>query len=642
MNAASLQSSASLPAVAAAPVVLWTSGGGTAPANATASAVTPAAGQGFEPARGAAGSTPAASAPSGAAPAGQSGGAQQGGQPQAISAEQGLAAFAKMFGDAFGEPIVAPDGSVYAQAKGVSKSGGKLAVQYIKIGTIDKAKGTIAFTPEVMAKIQDASQKSERKLVKIDDQYVYQTFVTGEDGSKQVAKIEPATEAELKAEQAKQQQAAAEKAAKEKAADNQDWLQKLGQVSQVTGLFGTAGQFVQSLSNGPNPYSGRASASWLSGYMLANRLNGTSGGKLLPSWMSQGPVSIVLDGLINGYSMLSTGKDLHDVKVALGAAKPTGAVLPPDQIVKDLMAKGASAGDAKMYAELGVNLRTGQQSLVAGKESAINLGRGVDPATGKVVELGTSRIPSEVVHKAFNAADPDGAYGALRLKNGVDSKVNNGLGALSKLVGPAMMVTTGIGAVSGIMNVKSIAQKYGVQTLFDTSAGRQALGGAVSSVLSLIQQTLPKLLPGMANVPMMGIMGGLNIVSNVVSGVQFLDRYGLFGDKGFLNHDAVRSAFLIPPLTPIGALAFFMKSRKDRKDEEAKRIEGAKQQQVQQLQQQMKLAQLQLQQGGSIPGATVNKDGSITFATNVPVDPAQLASAAAPPAPAAAAPPAAS
>jgi hypothetical protein len=625
VNAASLQSSASLPAVAAAPVVLWTSGGGGAPAAASAGAVTPAAGQGFQPA--------GASAPAGQGGAAQAGPAA-GSAPAAIPADKGLAAFAQMFGDSFGEPIVAPEGTVYAPAKGVSKSGGKLAVQYIKIGTIDKASGNITFTPEVLAKIQDASQKSERKLVKIDDQYVYETFVTGEDGSQKVAKIEKATEEELKAEQAKQQQAQAEQAAKEKAADNEDWSQKLGQVGQVTGLFGTVGQFVQGLSQGPDPRSGRAGASWLSAYMVANRLNSQSGGKLLPSWFTSGPVSIALDTLVTGYGFLTTGKDLRDVGTALGMAPPLPAVRPMGDVVKDLVAKGSTAADAKMLAELGTSLRTGPNSLIPADESAIAM-RGVDQATGRLSELGTSRIPTKVVNQAFNATDPEGAFLTAKLKNSVDGHVNNGIGALGKLVGPAMMVTSGISAVTGVMNVRSIAKKYGVGTLFDTSAGRQALGGAVSSTLYLAMQALPKLLPTMAATPMMGIMGGLNIITNVISGVTFLDRYGLFGDKGFLNHDAIRAAFLIPPLTPIGALAFVMKNRKEKKEAEAKQLEAAKKLQVQQLQQQLKLAQLQLQQSGTISGATKNADGSITFSTGVPVDPGQLVNGA----PAASSPP---
>lgn len=624
MNAASLHGSASVP-VAATPVVLWTNGGGStpdpaAPAAAPAaagSAVTPADGQGFQPAAGP--GAPGAAAPTNGAAA----------APKGLPIEQGLTVFTQLFGKSFDTPIIAGDGTVYAPLRGATKKNGKLELQYLKVGTVDRAAGTITFTDQIMEKLKASASgaQSERKLVKVDDQYVYQTFTKGEDGKTTVTKIEPATEDELRAEQAKREQAAAEEAAKAKEANSGDWMKKLGQVSQHLGIFSSSASLVSGLSNGSNPYSGRPGATWMQGYILASRLNGKAEGKLLPQFMQSGPVATAIDVGMQVYGMMDMG---NDIKTIRNFMKGVETPLVNPNAAQQLVQQGMSAPEAQALARLGGELRMGQALTQRGMALPAEASRLVAGTGNSAIELGanagTTKLQTGLVHKAFNATDPIQDAG-LKGRAAIDGGINRGLGALRGLIEPAMIAGAGINAVVSVMRLKGMVEKNGAQALIDHQQGRDAALGAANSIAFLGIFTLPKILPALGLAKFAGPVGAaVNITANVIGGVQMLDRYGLFGDKGFLNHDAVRAAFLIPPLTPIGGLAFLMKHRKEKREDEAKKLEAAKQLQKTQLQQQLELAKLQLQQTGTIAGAVQGENNTVTVTTGIPADASQLVS----------------
>lgn len=607
MNAASLYLSVPSVPNAATPVSsIRAYGGGGVQSSA---AITPIANQGFK-----------------SATAQEVAATTQSQADASIPADQGLALFAKVFGDSFGTPIVAADGTVYAPLSSPTKGSTNYELSYVVIGKVDLSKKTILFIDKVLAKLKESVESSgtTRKLVKVDDQWMWQTFAKGEDGSTKVVKVEQASEEDLKAEQERQQQEAAEKAAKEKATNTEDWVTKLGQVSKYTGLFSSVAGFVSSLSRGTDPYTGRPSGSWLQGYMLANRINSVTDAKFLPSWMQDGPIATAIDIGVQAYGMLDMGQDIKNISTWLGTAKPLPSINPDS--VKDLVAKGYSAQEASALAEMGVKLRTGQLALVDGRgDTAINLGRSVNKA-GEAVELGTTKIPTQQLNDTMRAVDKS-PYAGLRAKENIDGGITKGLGALKGLVEPALIGTYAISSVTSSIRLKQFVDKYGVKSLIDTKQGRDAALGAVTSWCYLGLYTLPKLLPqlGLSAVAQNGIGSVVNLAANVVSGVQMLDRYGLFGEEGFLNHDVVRGAFLIPPLTPIGALAFVLKRRKDKRVDEAKKLEAAKQTAKVQINQVQQQVQQQLQQTGSIQGAKQGEDGSITVSTGVPIDLSQLA-----------------
>ncbi len=143
----------------------------------------------------------------------------------------------------------------------------------------------------------------------------------------------------------------------------------------------------------------------------------------------------------------------------------------------------------------------------------------------------------------------------------------------------------------------------------------------------LLPMALPAL--GVAMPAVAAASSAINIAQNVLGGVQLVNSYGLFGGEqeknGFLDNDAVRAAFLVPPLTPIGAFAFWMKSRRKKALDEAAKLKAAQAVAVARVKQQREMAKLQLQAGGQVAGAVQGKDGSIVVPTNVPNDLSVLA-----------------
>lgn len=627
MFAASLHSPALLP-VAASPVgdaVRTVTGGG---------GVTPMANQGFVPVGAAAGAAASAGSAAPATSAAPAAGANTtagaaAGSPAAqgdgsIDAAQGLAAVAKVFGDEYGDPIISADGTVFLPKSSPSSKNGQFALSYVKVGKIDKTTGKLTFDPAFLALIKEKqASANERKLVKVGEDYTWQTFATGEDG-KTTAEVVKATDAEVQAYQQQQAQAAAKQAAQDKLTNNADWQGKIGQVSSALGIFGSAGSVVQGLSQGPNQLSGKPGAGWISGWILAQRLNGRAEGKLLPQFLQTGWVATAMEWGLQAYGMLDMGQDIRNVVNFAKHKVETPPLVNPNAL-QNLIKAGEDPAMAKAMVQLGTDLRTpvaaygGQplmQSLTGtGNTALINN------------QLNAAQlVPTDTLNKAFNATDPI-TDPLLKARGAVDGGITKGLGMLKGLVQPAMIGATALGAVSSVINVKNIVAKQGAAALIDTKQGRGALLGAISSVAFLGVYLAPMILPqlGVIGAAATAALSGINIISNVVGGVQLLNSYGLFGEEGFLNHDAVRAAFLIPPLTPIGGLAFLMKARKKQQDAKAAKLEAAQQVAGKQLRAQAENNKLQLQQAGKITGSTQNADGTITVATSVPTDMAKLA-----------------
>lgn len=606
VNAASLQKPAGSPPVAAAPA---------APQGSAPSGITPVSGQGFVPAAGAAQGAPA--------PQGAPGGAQgaQGAQ-QAPTAEQVLQSLVQVLGAEYGDPIVGADGTIYMEKKRPNVANGAISLSYLVVGKLDKATGKLTPSPEVLKIVQEKAKASEggssRVLVKVGDQMIWQTFSKDENGKPVVSEMKPATEQEIAAHQQEQAQAQAKQAAQAKLQNRGDWQQKVGVVAQHMGLFGSAGQLVAGLGSGPNPYTGRPGAGWISGWILAQRLNGKAEGKLLPKWMQSGPVATALEWGIQAYGALDMGNDIRILRDFLGNKPPLPPINP--NAVQQLIAKGQHPAMAGAMAGLGKELRDGTLQMVDGTANAAVLN----------TKLGAVQlVPKADLHKAFLATDPVQSAG-LNARAGVDAGITKGLGLLKGLIQPAMMGATALGLVSSTISVKNIIDTKGKGALVDTQQGRGAVLGAVTSAAFLGMYALPMILPGLgiAAPAIAAAASAINIAQNVLGGVQLVNSYGLFGGEngkaGFLDNDAVRAAFLIPPLTPIGAFAFWMKNKKKKQAEEAARLEAAQKLAVEKIQQQREMAKLQLQSTGQIAGATQGPDGSLVVSTGVPNDPARM------------------
>lgn len=593
VNAASLHRSASVPIVAAQPVTV--SGGG---------GIAPAAGQGFIPASGAQAS--AAPAPTSAAAA-----------PSTPSPEQVLQSLTQLLGDEYGSPIIAADGTIYMERNKPDVSGGTLRLSYLVVGKLDPKTGKLQPSEQASKILQAKAKESDggkRILVKVGDQMVWQTFAKDENGKTVVTDVTPATDEEVAAHQRQQQAAAAQQATKDGVENLGDWQRKIGTVSQGLGIFGSTGQLISGLAGGPNPYTGKPGAGWISGWILAQRLNGRAEGKLLPSWITSGPVATAMEWGLQAYGLLDTG---NDIRVIRDFFKGTKAPTINPGAVEQLIAKGAHPAMAGAMNQLGSDLRDGTLQMVEGTANAAVLN----------TKLGAVQlVPKSDLQKAFAATDPIQDAG-LKARASLDAGVTKGISALGKLVQPAMMGATALGLVSSLISVKNTVATQGAKALLNTQQGRGTLLGAATSAAFLGIYLLPKVLPalGMAIPAVAAASSMVNIAQNVLGGVQLLNSYGLFGGDGFLNNDGFRAAFLVPPLTPIGAFAFWMKSRKKQQDGEAAKLKAAQELAVERVTQQREMAKLQLQSTGQIAGAVQGPDGSLMVATNVPNDLSQLA-----------------
>lgn len=613
MNAAPLQRVASPPVAAAPAAPMGTVAGG---------GITPVGGQGF---------TPVASGASQGAPA-------QSGSGEGVDAAQALQAIIQAFGSEYSpKPIITADGSVYLERAQPSLEGGKVSFSYLLVGKVDRATGKMQPSAAVLAKLKAKESSADRQLVKVGDQYMWQTTAQGPDGKPVIQQV-PASEQELQAYQQKLQAQQAEQAQKAKVESRGDWQQKIGAVSSQLGLFGSVGQFVTSLAAGPDPRSGKPGANWMTGWFLAQRLNGRAEGKLLPSWLTQGPAATAIEFGLQTYGMLDMGHDIKIVRDYFKKAPPLPPVNP--NAVKDLVAKGVHPVQAAALAGLGSELRMPLPNAPQVGAAASQVVEGTRYAAimrstvgeGGAVSTAAQLVDKADLHQAWKATDPVQSSG-LAAKAAVDGGVTKGLGLLKGLIQPAMMGAAALNVVTSGISLKNMVEKNGAKVLLDTQEGRSTLLNTLSSTAFLGFYLLPMALPalGVGAAASGAVMSATNIAANVLGGVEMLSRYGLFGKGaygGMMDHDAVRAAFLIPPLTPIGAFAFFMKHRQKKAEAEAAKVKAAQEQAVATAKQQREAAVAQLQASGTVSGAVVGEDGTITVPTSVDVQALTGASAA--------------
>jgi len=592
---------------------------------------------------------------------------------QGIDAAAGLKALEQQFGTEYGKPVVASDGNVYMARQEPEVKAGKLALAYALVARIDKTTGKMQLNPAFM----DA-QRSKRppgsKLVEVEGKYFWQVTTKGEDGQL-TARSVPVSEAELREMAAQQQQQKSEQATEAWNKNRMDWIQKLSEQSSLMRTVGYSGGLVDSLSRGPNPYTGKTQAHWYTGYMVLQMLDARAEGKLLPQWMKSGPFGTALDWGLQGLFMLDMGESLK----TLGAAFPrTGAVMraftaPTRAVLKGAMAvgKGAAAATAPAAAATGAAgaagaasggmaaARMGMAAQAMGATSAAGAAASSGPAssaiTGAMTGLGNalktggvslvgasgkvagdaalmsaegalSVVPKGAVHQAMKMTDAP-LKGGLKVQEAVSNGVTGTLGALRPFLRTLQVGGSIFGAVAGAMNIGYVVKNGGYQALATTQQGRGALLNFMSSASFLGMLALPVLAPALGvTAAGMGVAyAGLNVASNVFSGVSALNYAGLFGDGGWLDHDGVRAAFLIPPLSPIGLYAMWMKRRKKAEAAKKAQLEAAGktvQQQVAALNEQ---AKSQLQQTGAIKGAVQGNDGSLLLPTELPNDIRELA-----------------
>ena len=603
MSAAQLQRVATLP-VAAVPVAV---GGGSGASGVSS----PSAGHAAAAAKAAPATGPAADG--------------------SVPAEAALQAIVSQLEGTLTNPVIAADGTVYMERQSPVDAGGHFALQYVIVGTIDMKTKRMKVAPKILEAIKakvdkEQAKEPERKLVKVDDQYVWQVFSKTADG-KVVAEVTPATKEELEAMQAQQ----AEAAAKAKLENRADWQQKLGTINQNLGLFTSTAGVVSGLAAGPNTYTGKPGTGWMQGWFLAQRLNGKAGGTLLPQWLQKGPISIVMEWAIQGYGMLDMGNDFRTVRNYFAGKPPVGIALEPAAAAAKLVAQGVEPGLAAELAQTGVQLRVGEAALRQGQLAGLSpVSPTGDIAVRNMLLEGEAKGAAQLLTKAdvkaaYEATDPMQSAGT-HLRGQIDTGITRGLGLLKGLVQPALIGAAALGAVSNTITVRNMVAQNGAKVLLDEQQGRGALLGAISSAAFLGVYLVPMVLPqlGVASAAVSAAASAVNIASNIIGGVQMLNSYGLFGGNGFLNHDALRGAFLIPPLTPIGAFAFAMDRRKKRAEAEAAKLAAAKQVAIERVKQQSEMARLQLQKTGTVAGAT-KSEGGLIVSTTIPTDMAQLA-----------------
>jgi hypothetical protein len=235
-------------------------------------------------------------------------------------------------------------------------------------------------------------------------------------------------------------------------------------------------------------------------------------------------------------------------------------------------------------------------------------------------------LPKNAVHQAMMATQPP-LHGPMKVQQGVTNAVSGAIGALRPLLKGLQIGGSVVGAVSGAMNINRIVKTQGAKALLFTQEGRGALFNFTSSASYLGMMALPTLAFGPAG--MAAGYAGLNIISNVFGGLSMLNYAGFFGDGGWLDHDSVRAAFLIPPLTPIGLAGLWMKRRKKQEEAKVAQLKTNQQIAVQQVGQLREQAAQQLQAGGTLAGAIRKEDGSLVLPTAIPTDLSKMPTGAA-------------
>ncbi len=395
----------------------------------------------------------------------------------------------------------------------------------------------------------------------------------------------------------------------------------------------------------------------MTGYFLLQMLDGQADGKLIPAWMKSGPVGTALDWGLQIPFLLDMGNDLR----VLSQAFPRTAVVmramtsPTRAVLRGVTSLGKSAwsatapGGAASAAASGagevVSLAGASRVGLAGEalaaahaagsaaraaapsamtEALTGLGRQINagqiavvgaPGTAladKVAIMsneGLQLVPRSSLHQAMNLVEKP-VQGGAKLQAAMTTGIHGALGALKPFLGMLSTSASLFGTIGGAMNLQVAIKNNGVKSLLTTKQGRSVLSGFLSSASFLGMMLLPSIATGLGPAAAV-VASGLNVASNVFQGVSMLSYGGLFGEGGYLDHDSVRAAFLIPPLTPIGLAALWMKRREKQADAKRKAEEASQQQRASQIQSFVSQSAQQLQQAGTIEGAVQQADGSL-------------------------------
>ncbi len=582
-------------------------------------------------------------------------------QAQGIPADQGLKALEAEFGEEFLPPVVAADGSVYMQRrKPKVGADGKIAIGFVLVAKIDAAKNLMVINPEFI-QAQQPKRDPKGKPVQIEGRWFWQTLVPGEDG-KLASKLDPLSEDEVQRLGAALKQQEEQQKAQAWDQDKAEWSNRLNRVALPMKTIGYTGSFLNALAAGPDPITGKTQANWLSGYMALQMLDAQSEGKIIPKFMKSGAFGTALDLGTNVYMMLDMGNDIKTLGTAFPAlASAMRGFTSPTRAIIDGAKGGAAAGAGAAMQEAGgamAKAAVDASQQIDPVATAINAAKtpvqreiarlGGDIATGAVKLVGakdmagmsavvTSQNGVQAVHLVPKGMVQEGARmvakagesslsGPMKLQNGIKDAIHGTVKQLSPGIRTLMLGGSILGTVASGINLQRVIKHNGGKALLNTSQGRSALFGFLTSASMLGMSLLPMVGGPLGSIAVGGTtalsaaMSGLNVASNVFSGVSFLNQAGLFGDGGWMDHDAARAAFLVPPLTPIGLWAMRMKKKKKEAEkvaaeQQARQAEAAKQ--VVTVRDQ---ALAVLQQTGTLPGGKQGPGGEILISTGVSAD----------------------
>jgi hypothetical protein len=412
----------------------------------------------------------------------------------------------------------------------------------------------------------------------------------------------------------------------------------------------------------------------MTGYMVLQMLDAQVDGKLLPQWMKTGPIGTALEWGIQGWYMLDMGRDINVLANAMprtaalmkaftaptravlggitsalkgaaaatlpkaaGAAAVSGAATGAMTsmtgragMVGEAMAAAHAAGQAAAGAsragamgaavgELGQQLGTGQATVVG---AATMLNGAPNPLADYHAIMNSEGalqlVPKDAVLEGAKMVTPP-LQGGAKLQTGISNGINGAFKSIAPFLKTLQVGGAIFGTIANGMQMVSVAQNQGAKSLITTRDGRSALFGFLGSATFLGMMALPLAAPALG--ASIGVAASaMNIASNVFSGISMLSYAGLGGEGGFLDHDAVRAAFLIPPLTPLGLAAMWLKRRETDAKKKAEAAQAQQQAAAQALQQQRQQAEAQLQAGGVPAGGQKLQDGSVLVQTGVASD----------------------
>jgi hypothetical protein len=621
----------------------------TAPV-ARAGTLPPTAATSVSPPADAAQSAAAPSAPA-AAPTSADGTTQDDKNLPGIPLDKGLEILNGLIEDGMfkGQPILSPDGDIYLETAKYETINGKISLRYVRAGHVDKENKRFLVDPAIQDYVRANQPHDPSSVTEQDGQYYYKKVSKGEDG-KLVSTLEPIPADQLEKLKTDAQKQKDEQAQQQWLQDKYDWINKLNSMATTMKTVGYTGNMVQNMAAGPNPYSGRSNVHWMSAYMTAQMIDAQAGGKLLPGFLKEGPVAKMIDWGMQGYWILNTIPSLnylgqrfpglahamhiataptraifqgaasltkgltgHPAAVAAGAQAAEQAAQTAAAGVSASAAATAAAESASVAAQQAAGISELANGIGSGGLRLVGAGDLAEQATLVAADGAVHIVPKAAIKEAYGLLTASNATGAAKVAESVNNGLTKGFGGLMKaampMLQPLMIGGSVFSVVSGAMYAQSVVKTQGAKALVTTKQGRSAAFSLLNGATFLAMMVMP----GEAMVA----NAALNVANTVIGGVSMLDSYGLFGGGGFLDHQATRAAFLIPPLTPIGLAAMWFKHR-DKK--QAEKAVAAKQQleqvgkQVTSLREQ---AANQLSATGTVANVTRAKDGSLLVPTGV-------------------------